>query len=93
MTEMEYIAPMVLKKKGLSFETKCFIFAMVCCIIAAIVHLTIEPKGAYPIVRHPQVGYLSDREQEKQYCAMLTRGTPVHGGTASQIELHCLIHS
>ncbi len=93
ITEMEYFPPKQLPKRGLSFTEKCFIFAVLCCIVAAIVHLTIEPKGTDPIVNvaHADTKPLTDRQQEQKYCKQIATGENKvwYSNTDESIISHC----
>lgn len=80
------------KGKKIDTTTLLFIFAVLCCIIAAIVHFTVEPKGTEPIVNvaHADTETLPDRVQELKYCKAWNKST-VHVGNATnmQIASHC----
>ncbi len=77
---------------SISILEKCFWFAIICTVLATIIHFTIEPKQMLPIVNvaHADTKQLTDKEQEKKYCALwATQKMPVQGGSTDEIRKHC----
>lgn len=65
-------------------------------LLATLIHYTIEPMPAHAATKSdtatttPALYQKSDREQEAEYCKEISKGVPVHGANASQLELHCM---
>lgn len=86
--EMEYIPFSTIDQSR--FVKKSLVFLVICIVVSWIYISFPHHQGETPIVKDSQgqIGYESDKE----ICAQLAHGTPVHGANINQIETYCLIH-